>query len=97
MTVLLSWLLVAVAAVSGTALDPRTNGHGDPLASCPGYKAYNVKTGRSTLTADLKLAGSACNAYGDDLKSLKLEVEYETGKQSPYLFTPNWPLIAKSR
>jgi alpha-glucosidase len=80
MTVVLKWLLVAAAAVSATSIDYRSNSHGDPLAKCPGYKASNVKVGKSSLTADLKLAGKACNVYGDDLKSLTLEVEYESGR-----------------
>jgi alpha-glucosidase len=82
MAVIITWLLVAVAAVSATSVDlrTRTTSHGDPLSKCPGYRASNVRTGRSTLTADLKLAGRACNVYGDDLKSLTLEVEYETGR-----------------
>ncbi|KOS19918.1 putative alpha/beta-glucosidase [Escovopsis weberi] len=49
----------------------------DPLAKCPGYKASNVKTSTIGLTADLTLAGAACNAYGQDLKDLTLEVTYE--------------------
>lgn len=80
MKVALSWLLAAAAAVSATSIEYRTTSNGDPLAKCPGYKASNIKTGKSTLTADLTLAGKACNVYGDDLKSLTLEVEYETGK-----------------
>lgn len=52
----------------------------DLLAGCPGYTASNVKTSDSGITADLKLAGEACNAYGDDLKNLILEVTYETGE-----------------
>jgi alpha-glucosidase len=81
MAVLLSWLLLAASAVQGSGLVPRTSSN-DPLASCPGYKASNVKTTGSSLTADLKLAGAACNVYGDDLASLTLEVVYETGKCS---------------
>lgn len=50
------------------------------LADCPGYAASNVKTSDSGLKANLKLAGEACNAYGDDLKDLTLEVTYESGE-----------------
>jgi alpha-glucosidase len=32
------------------------------------------------MTADLKLAGPACNTYGLDLKELRLTVDYETGE-----------------
>jgi alpha-glucosidase len=48
------------------------------LSKCPGYKASNVKTSDSGLTADLSLAGTACNAYGTDLTDLTLTVEYQT-------------------
>lgn len=51
------------------------------LATCPGYKASNIKVLNrgSRLTADLDLAGPACNVYGPEIKTLKLEVDYETG------------------
>lgn len=49
------------------------------LAGCPGYVASNVEETSSSLTADLKLAGEACNVYGRDLAELKLLVEYQTG------------------
>lgn len=55
----------------------------DPLKACPGYKASNVKTTSTGLTADLKLAGPACNVYGTDLNNLVLEVTYETGELYP--------------
>lgn len=47
-------------------------------ASCPGYKASNVKQTDNSLSADLTLAGPACNIYGTDLTNLVLNVEYET-------------------
>jgi len=53
------------------------------LDSCPGYTASNVKNDGSTVTADLTLTGTACNAYGKDLTSLKLLVEYQTGTSRP--------------
>lgn len=51
----------------------------DAVAGCPGYVASNVEKTASSLTADLKLAGEACNVYGRDLVELKLLVEYQTG------------------
>jgi hypothetical protein len=48
--------------------------------SCPGYAASNIVKTDSSLTADLTLAGTACNIYSDDLQDLKLLVEYQTGK-----------------
>ena len=50
------------------------------VADCPGYKASNVEETESGLTADLTLAGDACDVYGDDIADLKLVVEYQTGK-----------------
>ena len=49
------------------------------LDDCPGYKAANVEIQGSTLTADLSLAGQACNVFGTDVQELKLQVTYETG------------------
>lgn len=53
--------------------------NGSDISSCPGYKANNVKTSSSGLTADLTLAGAACNVYGTDITDLTLTVEYQTG------------------
>lgn len=78
MIVLLFWLAATAAAssIGHRAL----NTSDDPLASCPGYTASNVKITGSGVTADLALSGTACNVYGDDLQSLTLQVVYETGK-----------------
>jgi len=48
------------------------------LDSCPGYTASNVQNDGGRVTANLALAGTACNVYGDDLTDLRLEVEYQT-------------------
>ena len=48
---------------------------------CPGYSATNVKTTDTGLTADLGLAGTACNRYGTDLRNLTLSVTYENGER----------------
>ncbi|OQD81138.1 hypothetical protein PENANT_c029G01722 [Penicillium antarcticum] len=48
----------------------------DAQSACPGYKASNVKESARGLTATLGLAGKACNAYGTDVDSLDLSVEY---------------------
>jgi hypothetical protein len=47
--------------------------------SCSGYKASNVQRSDSSLTADLTLAGTACNIYGEDLKDLKFLAQWQTG------------------
>ncbi|KAL2071530.1 hypothetical protein VTL71DRAFT_12765 [Oculimacula yallundae] len=76
MAILFGLVVLAVTAVSSSSILSRASK--DPLDACPGYKASNIKTSASTLTADLTLAGTACNAYSDDLKDLTLEVVYET-------------------
>jgi hypothetical protein len=50
--------------------------------ACPGYRASNVQQSANGLTADLNLAGPACNIFGTDLRNLTLTVEYQTGKRS---------------
>jgi alpha-glucosidase len=47
--------------------------------SCPGYKASNVQRSDNSLTADLTLAGTACNTYGKDLQDLKFSAQWQTG------------------
>lgn len=65
-------VLAAVASAAASASRHATD-------ACPGYRASNVTETGSRLTAELTLAGEACNAYGTDLKHLTLEVTYETG------------------
>ncbi|GKT41651.1 alpha-glucosidase [Colletotrichum spaethianum] len=48
----------------------------DPQSVCPGYTASNVQTTSHGFTAELDLAGSACNLYGNDVEALSLIVEY---------------------
>ncbi|UPX15643.1 Alpha-glucosidase [Ascochyta rabiei] len=59
----------ATSLVHTRAADPST---------CPGYTATNVDVTDAGLTADLTLAGAACNAYSEDLQDLKLVVEHQT-------------------
>ncbi|RWA07552.1 hypothetical protein EKO27_g7548 [Xylaria grammica] len=51
------------------------------MSDCPGYTASNVVETDGRLTADLSLAGTACNIYGTDLTDLKLLVEYQTNSR----------------
>lgn len=66
-------LLGLLGVVAATWVDPAV------LDACPGYKAGNVQNDGPTFTADLTLAGKACNVFGTDIQQLKLEVTYETG------------------
>ncbi|EEQ27204.1 putative alpha-glucosidase [Microsporum canis] len=63
--------LVLAAVIATTALSAS-------LEKCPGYKVSNIRDNGHTLEADLRLAGEACNVYGEDLRQLKLRVEYQT-------------------
>lgn len=74
------WGSLLLAGLASGAVLSRSDTSNNALAACPGYKASNVKTSNNGLTAQLSLAGKACNVYGDDLKNLILEVTYENGK-----------------
>jgi hypothetical protein len=52
------------------------------LTSCPGYTVSSITNTSNTITADLKLAGTACNVNGADVTDLQLLVEYQTGKNT---------------
>jgi len=67
-----------VAASSPSSSLAIRDAQDDALAACPGYKASNVKTTATGLTADLTLAGTACNAYGTDIDDLVLSVSYDS-------------------
>ncbi|QSZ32968.1 hypothetical protein DSL72_002552 [Monilinia vaccinii-corymbosi] len=77
--ILMRFCLLAIATTVSAA-----SGASDatlPLSECPGYTASNIKTTSSSLSADLTLAGPACNTYGVDLQSLTLKVVYETNNR----------------
>lgn len=71
-------------AAAAVALIPRQSTAVYPdynlLKACSGYSASNVEVTDSTITADLTLAGDACDVYGTDLEDLTLKVTYETGE-----------------
>ena len=48
-----------------------------------GYELQSLTETNTGLTAHLRLAGPACNAFGTDVDSLTVEVTYET--QSRYV------------
>ncbi|PNP42332.1 hypothetical protein TGAMA5MH_06014 [Trichoderma gamsii] len=63
---------------SAAAIFHRDGAATDALAACPGYNASNVRVTPTGVTADLTLAGAACNVYGTDLPNLILQVTYQT-------------------
>lgn len=73
--------LLALATLGYSTVIPKGSLSIRDVTSCPGYSASNVEVTDSGLTADLKLAGEACDVYGEDLNDLVIEVTYETGAQ----------------
>ena len=65
-----------VAAASARAIAPRQTN--DTCVSS-GYSASNVQQSGTGLSADLSLAGPACNSYGKDIENLRLTVSFDTG------------------
>ncbi|KAI0761474.1 alpha-glucosidase [Trametes elegans] len=65
-------LVKLVHFASATVTDPTI------LDACPGYNVQNVSSSGANFTADLVLAGKACNVFGEDIEQLKLELTYET-------------------
>ncbi|KAI2787723.1 Alpha-glucosidase [Penicillium oxalicum] len=59
-------------------------------SACPGYRATDVKTSTRGLTATLKLAGKACNAYGDDVETLDFTLEYQSASRVNIQITPSY-------
>lgn len=74
---------------SAAAIFHRDGAATDALANCPGYNASNVRVTPTGVTADLTLAGAACNVYGTDLPNLILQVTYQTGKLKLLRFDPD--------
>ena len=74
--------LVLLAPLVGAAvLTSRSD-----LDDCPGYSTSNIQQFGQRLTADLSLAGDACNTYGSDLPDLKLLVEEQSGTSSSHQY-----------
>ncbi|KZT68499.1 glycoside hydrolase family 31 protein [Daedalea quercina L-15889] len=58
-----------------------TTGHSLNVSSCPGYTLSSVNVSETGLTAYLKLAGNACDAFGSDVDDLTLQVTYDTNQR----------------
>jgi len=84
---------VSLVSISSSALAAPTNATnattvvardapGIPVSrnteSCPGYNLSGLKESTSGLTAQLKLAGNPCTAFGRDIQDLTIEVTYDT-------------------
>jgi alpha-glucosidase len=73
---------VASVIISGQATTWSV--HDTASSACPGYRASNIQTNEGTvISADLILAGAACNVYGTDLDNLRFVVEYQNRTFKP--------------
>ncbi|KAI0040366.1 glycoside hydrolase family 31 protein [Auriscalpium vulgare] len=70
---LLATAFLSLRAAQAEYVDPPV------LDGCPGYNATDVEIAGPKLTATLVLAGPACNVFGNDTKTMKMEAIYETG------------------
>ena len=84
MTLLCRTVFLGLASTVFGSVLPRQNSDSS-LDDCPGYSATNIQDDGFKLSADLSLAGTACDIYGDDLTELRLEVEYQTGALQPHM------------
>lgn len=74
-------LLVCVSPILAGVIEQGLSPRALSIDACQGYAASNVKRIGNSITADLKLAGKACNTFGTDVGPLRLLVEYQTGMQ----------------
>ncbi|OSX68164.1 glycoside hydrolase family 31 protein [Postia placenta MAD-698-R-SB12] len=51
------------------------------VSSCPGYTLTTLTETSTGLTANLNLAGDACNAFGLDIANLSLHVNYDSNER----------------
>ncbi|KAI0338173.1 glycoside hydrolase family 31 protein [Trametopsis cervina] len=52
--------------------------HSLNVSNCPGYILTNLEQTATGLTAHLGLAGTPCNAFGQDVSNLTLQVTYDS-------------------
>ena len=71
---------IPASADYGQPILPNIQNHSAVNAQdvCPGYKAFNVDRNAYGFTAQLTLAGPACNVYGTDIDTLNLSVQYQS-------------------
>lgn len=74
-------------SITPTIMDPTAP---NAQSVCPGYTASNVQESSTGVTASLTLAGSACNAYGNDIVDLVLSVEYQSQERLAVSIYPKY-------
>ncbi|KAI0756205.1 glycosyl hydrolases family 31-domain-containing protein [Daedaleopsis nitida] len=66
------------ALLGDNVLEVENQTYSHNVSSCPGYTLTGLKESKNGVTAALTLAGPACNAFGQDISNLTLEVTYDT-------------------
>ena len=64
--------------------------------ACPGYRAFNVADNGHGFTADLTIAGANCQAFGNDIADLTLEVSYQVKERLNVRIYPKYIVSANS-
>ncbi|KAI1858944.1 uncharacterized protein JN550_012302 [Neoarthrinium moseri] len=62
----------------------------DAQEVCPGYVASNFVEHDAGFTADLTLAGPACNVYGTDIEDLVVDVQYQNATRMNVRIYPKY-------
>ncbi|KAH8199014.1 hypothetical protein TruAng_006800 [Truncatella angustata] len=68
----------------------------DAQKLCPGYKASNIAEHVAGFTAELGLAGEPCNVYGNDIKELILDVQYQNATRLNVRIYPRYLVAANN-
>jgi alpha-glucosidase len=69
--------IAAVRLVHSAAVSTGLVARQATAADCPGYRASGIAQNATGFTANLTLAGAACNVYGRDVENLKLSVNFD--------------------
>ena len=88
----LSPQIAAAPSLTPTIYDPTAP---DPQ-KCPGYKASSVVDGNGGFSADLTIAGPNCQAFGNDIAALTLEVQYQAKSRLNVKISPKYVAMENS-
>ncbi|KAK1232832.1 hypothetical protein PQX77_003998, partial [Marasmius sp. AFHP31] len=70
------WLLGTLTGISA-----QRNANSHDVSLCPGYVLDSVSESETGLIAQLNLDGPPCDAFGNDIPNLSIEVTYETASR----------------
>ncbi|KAL5534874.1 hypothetical protein ACEPAG_1339 [Sanghuangporus baumii] len=70
--------LLAGCSIIASAQQINETVHSLNVSTCPGYTLQSLQNTSTGFVAGLALAGPACNAFGNDVANLTVEVSYES-------------------